>query len=99
MAGRQLGPLFCIYVVIMPCFIFVEPSDDGWIVRGDFEGGPLNFATGARAEQAARDLAHRLADAGEPVVLEIRLRDGARGGRFLFPPYGGEPGAIPAQRA
>ncbi|WP_454719135.1 hypothetical protein [Caulobacter segnis] len=83
----------------MPCFIFVEPSDAEWIVRGDFEGGPLNFATGARSEQAARDLAHRLADAGEPVVLEIRLRDGARAGRFLFPPYAGEPGAIPALRA
>jgi hypothetical protein len=71
----------------MPCFIFVEPSSDGWIVRGDFRGGPLQFPTGARAEQAARDLAHRLADAGEPVVLDIRLRDGARAGRFLFPPH------------
>lgn len=99
MVGRQLGPLSSSYVAIMPCFIFVEPSGDGWIVRGDFDGGPLEAATGARAEQAARDLAHRLADAGEPVVLEIRLRDGARAGRFLFPPFGGEPGVIPAQRA
>lgn len=71
----------------MPCFIFVEPSDESWIVRGDFSDSPLEFSTGAQAEQAARDLAHQLADAGEPVVLEIRLRDGARAGRFLFPPY------------
>ncbi|WP_309997577.1 hypothetical protein [Caulobacter segnis] len=71
----------------MPCFIFVEPSDGSWIVRGDFSNSPQEFSTGARAEQAARDLAHQLADAGEPVVLEIRLRDGARAGRFLFPPY------------
>ncbi len=83
----------------MPCFIFVEPSSDGWIVRGDFSGGPLQFATGARAEQAARDLAHRLADAGEPVILEIRLRDGARAGRFLFPPHGAQTGAALARRA
>ncbi|MBI1684231.1 hypothetical protein I4Q42_11190 [Caulobacter hibisci] len=83
----------------MPCFIFVEPSSDGWIVRGDFRGGPLQFPTGARAEQAARDLAHRLADAGEPVVLEIRLRDGARAGRFLFPPHGTQTEAALALRA
>lgn len=74
----------------MPSFVFVEPSGDGWIVRGDFNESPLEFATGARAEQAARELAHRLADAGEPVVLEIRLRNGARAGRFLFPPYAGD---------
>ena len=83
----------------MPCFIFVEPSGDGWIVRGDFRGRPLQFPTGARAEQAARDLAHRLADAGEPVVLEIRLRDGARAGRFLFPPHGEQTEAALALRA
>lgn len=83
----------------MPCFIFVEPSGDGWIIRGDFHGGPLQFPTGARAEQAARDLAHRLADAGEPVVLEIRLRDGARAGRFLFPPHGEQTEAALALRA
>jgi hypothetical protein len=70
----------------MTCFIFVEPSNDGWIVRGDFPKSALRFPTGARAEQAARELAHRLADAGTPVILEIRLRDGARAGRFLFPP-------------
>jgi hypothetical protein len=44
------------------------------------------FPTGAGAEQAARNLARRLADAGEPVILEIKLRNGARAGRFLFPP-------------
>jgi hypothetical protein len=75
----------------MPCYVFVEPLEDGWSVRGDFKDSPARFPTGARAEQAARDICHRLADAGDPVVLEIRLRDGARAGRFLFPPFGGEP--------
>jgi len=83
----------------MPCFIFVEPSSDGWIVRGDFRDSPLMFPTGARAEQAARDWAHRLADGGEPVVLEIRLRDGARAGRFLFPPHAADTEAALALRA
>ncbi len=72
---------------------------DGWIIRGDFRGGPLTFPTGARAEQAARDIAHRLAETGEPVVLEIRLRDGARAGRFLFPPRAAETEAPVALRA
>lgn len=85
--------------MIMPCFVFVEPSDDAWIVRGDFNDSPLEFATGARAEQAARDLAHRLAEAGQPVVLDIRLRDGARAGRFLFPPYGSGAETALARRA
>lgn len=78
----------------MPCLIFVEPSGDGWIVRGDFHDSPLTYPTGARAEQAARNLAHRLADAGDPVVLEIRLRNGARAGRFLFPPHAVEAAAL-----
>lgn len=84
----------------MPSFVFVEPSQDGWVVRGDFAASPMEFATGASAEQAARDIAHRLADAGEPVVLEIRLRNGERAGRFLFPPYAGDHAVFsPAIRA
>lgn len=79
----------------MPCYIFVEPAEDGWIVRGDFSGGPKTFATGARAEQAARELSHALSDAGQLVVLDIRLRDGARAGRFVFPPHGGRATAVP----
>lgn len=75
----------------MPSFVFVEPSQQGWAVRGDFDESPMPFTTGAAAERAAREIALRLADAGEPVVLEIRLRNGERAGRFLFPPYGGDP--------
>ena len=70
----------------MPSQIFVEPAGEAWAMRGDLFDNLLIYPTGASAEQAARGLAHRLADAGEPVVLEIRLRDGARAGRFLFPP-------------
>lgn len=80
----------------MTRYVFVEPSQDGWIVRGDFAESPLQFPTGARAEPVARELSHRLADAGEAVVLEIGLRNGARAGRFLFPPYGGEAAVAPA---
>lgn len=66
--------------------VFVEPAGEAWAVRSALSDFPMFFSSGARAEHAARDLAHRLADAGEPVVLEVRLRDGARAGRFLFPP-------------
>lgn len=83
----------------MPCFIYVEPFEDGWVVRGDFSDSPLRFPTGARAEHAARELCHRLSDEGEPVVLEIRLRNGARAGRFLFPAHAAEPEASAALRA
>ncbi|MBO9707935.1 MAG: hypothetical protein J7521_06975 [Caulobacter sp.] len=83
----------------MPSFVFVEPSGEGWIVCGDFTDSPMAFVTGAAAERAARDLAQGMADAGEAVVLEIRLRNGERAGRFLFVPYANdhtEPGAIRA---
>lgn len=70
----------------MPTHIYVEPAGEAWAVQSSLSDNPMIFATGASAEQAARAFAHRLADAGEPVVLEIKLRDGARAGRFLFPP-------------
>ncbi|WP_029907475.1 hypothetical protein [Caulobacter sp. UNC358MFTsu5.1] len=70
----------------MPTHIYVEPASEAWAVLSDLSDNPMIFATGASAEQAARALAHRLADAGEPVVLEIKLRDGATAGRFFFPP-------------
>lgn len=70
----------------MPTHIYVEPASEAWAVLSDLSDNPMIFATGASAEQAARALAHRLADAGEPAVLEIKLRDGVRAGRFLFPP-------------
>jgi hypothetical protein len=40
-----------------------------------------------------------LSDAGEPVVLEIRLGNGERAGRFLFPAYLAEPTMPVALRA
>ncbi|PXA95122.1 hypothetical protein DMC25_00315 [Caulobacter sp. D4A] len=83
----------------MPSLLLVEPSGDGWIVRGDFSDSPLTYSSGARAEQAARDLALRLAEAGEPVVLDIRLRDGGRAGRFLFPPHEAKTNRVALLRA
>lgn len=70
----------------MPSLIRVEPVGPVWALSTCLSENPIYFSTGARAEVAARRLAERLADAGEPVVLEIRLRDGQRAGRFLFPP-------------
>lgn len=70
----------------MPTHIYVEPAGEAWAILSDLSDNPMLFVTGASAEQAARALAHRLADAGEPVVLEIKLRDGVRAGRFFFPP-------------
>ena len=78
-------------VITMTCHVFIEPTQQGWLVRGDFSDSPRQFTSGACAEQAARELSLSLAQAGEPVVLEIRLRDGARAGRFLFPPCSGQP--------
>ncbi|WP_343699659.1 hypothetical protein [Caulobacter sp.] len=66
--------------------VFVEPIDQGWAVRACQVENGMFYRTGAEAEAAARDLCQRLADAGEPAVLEIKLRGGARAGRFLFPP-------------
>lgn len=84
--GRNPPRTFNQFKSIMPTHIYVEPAGEAWAVQSSLSDNPMIFATGASAEQAARALAHRLADAGEPVVLDIKLRDGARAGRFLFPP-------------
>lgn len=61
--------------------IVVEPIGDAWIVRaGDTE--PQVYASGAKAEDAAKIIAHRLALAGYDVELYITLRDGRPGARF-----------------
>lgn len=63
----------------------VEPLDFGWSLKvsGLCE---MLFRSGAAAEAAARRLATRLAMAGEPAKLVLRLRDGSIAGRFLAPP-------------
>jgi hypothetical protein len=66
--------------------ISVAPIEGGWAVRCDFAGAPMYFLRAPQAEKAARDLAARLAAAGEPARIDIHLRDGALGARFLAPP-------------
>jgi hypothetical protein len=64
----------------------VRPLEVGWGLEVPGADGEMVFATGAAAEAAARRLAARMAAAGQPVKLVVRLKDGSIGGRFLFPP-------------
>lgn len=64
----------------------VDALPFGWAVRTQAAAGEMLFRTGAAAEAAARRLAERLASAGVPVALTVRLRDGSTAGRFIFPP-------------
>lgn len=66
--------------------ISVEPLGPGWAVRAEALDNPMTFLGGAQAESAARHLGERLAEAGLYAVVEVRLRDGALGGRYLCPP-------------
>jgi hypothetical protein len=66
----------------MTRIISVTPAAFGWSLRIDSQESVLVFATGAQAEDAAR----RLADAGEPAEILIRLRDGSLGGRLVTTP-------------
>jgi hypothetical protein len=68
--------------------IRVAPSDDGWTVSSDAVDNQMYFRSGASAEAAARALGARIAGSGEPVEIEIFLRDGTLGGRFAYPRTG-----------
>lgn len=72
----------------MALLISVTPAGEGWSVRSDVLDGPLAFARGARAEQAARALARRYAEAGQSAEVQVFLKDGALAGRFLHPARG-----------
>jgi len=78
-----------------PVRIEVEPLAQGWAVRSAALSNEMVFAAGGAAETAARDLAERLSDAGRPVRLVVRLKDGSVAGRFIYPP---RPAAAPAER-
>ena len=65
--------------------IVVEPFAEGWAVRQPSVGNSQIFASGAKAEDAARLLGARLAWAGEAAEIQVYLRDGALAGRFLCP--------------
>ncbi|HWA60672.1 MAG TPA: hypothetical protein VG939_04820 [Caulobacteraceae bacterium] len=65
--------------------IRVEPVEGGWALRQATVDNPQLFASGAKAEDAARRLADRLARAGSDAEIRIFLRDGSLAGRFLCP--------------
>lgn len=65
--------------------IKVEPLGKGWAVRQSASENPQVFASGARAEDAAMSLGARLAAAGRPAEIQVYLRDGALGGRYVYP--------------
>ena len=67
--------------------IIVEPLAHGWAVRQPQVDNSQVFASGAKAEDAARRLGARLARAGETTEIRVYLRDGALGGRFLCPAF------------
>jgi hypothetical protein len=69
-----------------PVCIEVEPLAQDWAVRSAALPNEMVFAGGGAAEAAARDLAERLSDAGRPVRLVVRLKDGSVAGRFIYPP-------------
>lgn len=66
--------------------IFVVPAGAGWAVRSDAVENAMVFRSGAKAEAAAKRLGEALAAAGEPVQIDVRLRSGARAGRFVCLP-------------
>ncbi len=63
--------------------IGVRTFADGWAVSDDAFENPQIFRSGARAEDAARSLGARFADAGYASEITIFLRNGAIAGRFV----------------
>jgi hypothetical protein len=68
----------------------VEPLAEGWAVRAAGLANDMIFRSGRAAETAAKTLAFRLAEAGRTVELELRLRTGLVGARFVCVPPAGE---------
>ncbi len=63
--------------------VIVEPVDGGWTVNVEDIDNPMMFASGRAVEDAARELALKLAKGGIDVELELRLRGGERAARFV----------------
>jgi Trm5-related predicted tRNA methylase len=70
----------------MTRLILVEPHGDEWMLRSDERTADKVFRSGREAENAAKRLAERIAEAGEAAEIQIRLRGGAIAGRFVCAP-------------
>jgi len=68
--------------------ISVEPLAGGWAVGHEAVENRQLFASGAKAEDAARRLGASLSRAGAPAEIRVYLRDGSMAGRFLCPAWG-----------
>lgn len=68
--------------------ISVTPADTGWAVRSEMIVSPLLFRSGAKAEAAAKRLAQAIANGGDAVAIDINLRNGKTGGRYICWPNG-----------
>ena len=66
--------------------ITVAPSAKGWAVKAEAFDSEMFFRSGACAEAAARSLGTKIATTGAPVQIQIFLRDGTLGGRYVCPP-------------
>lgn len=73
--------------------IEVAPLADGWRVRIGDVANDMVFRSGRLAEAAARRLAQRLAGAGTPSELQIRLRDHSLAARQIWPANTSPPGS------
>ncbi len=73
--------------------ISVEPLGDGWTVRLDEFGNDMVFRRGSDAEDAAKRLGKRIAEAGHPAEIRVFVRGGVLAGRFICEPrpLAGEP--------
>lgn len=70
----------------MSLTICITAAQDGWRVEGDTVENGMMFLSGAEAETAARRLAQRYSDAGQPTEIEVFLRDGSLAGRYMSVP-------------
>jgi len=72
--------------------IIVTPVSYGWKVRCSArEARDALFLSGAQAEAAAHCLGAEIAEAGDTAVIEIFLRSGALGARYVHAPNAGSP--------
>ena len=70
----------------MGLVISITAAQAGWRLQGDTLENGMMFLSGAEAETAARLLAQRYADAGQPTEIEVFLRDGTLAGRYVSVP-------------
>lgn len=71
----------------------IAPIEGGWSVAASFNESPLVFKSGARAEQAGRQLAKAAAKSGLAVDLRIETRDGRLAEEVRYTSTYGSPSA------